>query len=110
MPALCAAISFSFKPPIGRTSPFKETSPVIAISERTFLELSIDDITLAIAIPALGPSFGVAPSGTCRCKSYLLYTSLSSTLILSSISLVVSGILSLEILNFFLSIRVLTTL
>ena len=30
---------------------------------------SAETIATAIAIPAEGPSFGIAPSGTCTCKS-----------------------------------------
>ena len=39
-------------------------SPVIATSRLTGIPVSIDTITVAIATPALGPSLGVAPSGT----------------------------------------------
>ena len=33
------------------------------------LRVSIETSAVAIAMPALGPSFGVAPSGTCTCTS-----------------------------------------
>ncbi len=39
-------------------------SPVIATSARTGIPLSTDTSAVVIATPALGPSFGVAPSGT----------------------------------------------
>ena len=64
MPPRCAAKSFSFKPPIGNTLPRKLISPVIATSLRTGLPVRLEIKAVHIAIPALGPSFGVAPSGT----------------------------------------------
>ncbi|OIQ63599.1 hypothetical protein GALL_548600 [mine drainage metagenome] len=64
MPPRCAAISFSFKPPIGSTLPRRVTSPVIAISLRTGIPVSTETIDVTIPTPALGPSLGVAPSGT----------------------------------------------
>ena len=67
IPTLAAANAFSFKPPMGSTLPRKVISPVIATSERTFFPENTDKIAVAIVIPALGPSFGVAPSGTCTC-------------------------------------------
>ncbi len=65
MPARIAARLFSFKPPIGRTSPRKVISPVIATSERTGVLLKSDASAVNIATPADGPSFGTAPAGTC---------------------------------------------
>ena len=67
MPARAAANAFSFKPPMGNTFPRSVISPVMAISERTFFPVNTERIAVAIVIPALGPSFGVAPSGTCTC-------------------------------------------
>ncbi len=52
------------KPPIGNTRPRKVISPVMAMSERTGTLVNVDTSAVHIAIPALGPSFGVAPSGT----------------------------------------------
>jgi hypothetical protein len=66
MPPRMAASNFSFSPPIGSTRPRKVISPVIATSARTGMRVSVDTSAVAIAMPALGPSFGVAPSGTCR--------------------------------------------
>ena len=40
------------------------TSPVMAISLRTGMPVSTDTMDVTIARPALGPSLGVAPSGT----------------------------------------------
>src|SRR5260364_237695 len=64
MPPRCAASSFSFNPPIGNTSPLRVISPVIAMSERTGMPVNMETSAVAIAIPAEGPSLGVAPSGT----------------------------------------------
>lgn len=63
-PSLFAAINFSLSPPIFITFPFKEISPVIAkLLDKGFFKAS-DINELVKAIPADGPSFGVAPSGT----------------------------------------------
>ena len=62
--ALFAANIFSFMPPTGNTLPRKVISPVIA---NLFLILRCvyeETKEVNIVIPALGPSFGVAPSGT----------------------------------------------
>ena len=69
IPARNAASSFSFRPPIGSTRPRSVISPVIATSRRTGMPVRIDTIDVAIATPADGPSFGVAPSGTCTWMS-----------------------------------------
>ena len=63
MPPRRAAISFSFRPPIGKTRPRSVISPVIAMSLRTGMPVSTETIEVTIATPADGPSFGVAPSG-----------------------------------------------
>ena len=63
IPARCAARSFSFKPPIASTRPRSVISPVIATSRRTGTFISAEARLVAIVIPALGPSFGIAPSG-----------------------------------------------
>ena len=62
-PAAFAARSFSFKPPIASTRPRSVISPVIATSGRTAWFVTAERIAVAIVIPALGPSFGTAPSG-----------------------------------------------
>ncbi len=46
------------------TSPRSVISPVIATLARTGMPVSADTKAVAIAAPALGPSLGVAPSGT----------------------------------------------
>ena len=62
-----AAITFSLIPPTGNTCPVRVSSPVIA-SGRLMRSLRASDTrAVAIVMPALGPSLGVAPSGTCRC-------------------------------------------
>ena len=43
--------------------------PVIATSARTGIPVSAEVSDVAMPIPALGPSFGVAPSGTWMCTS-----------------------------------------
>src|SRR5436190_7150907 len=68
-PARAAAVSFSFKPPIGSTRPRRVSSPVIARSLRAGRRHSSDASAVAIVIPAEGPSFGTAPAGTCKCTS-----------------------------------------
>src|SRR5215207_1183339 len=65
-PARCAASSFDFSPPMGRTRPRSVISPVMARSRRTGLPVSRLAIAVAMVTPALGPSFGVAPAGTWR--------------------------------------------
>ena len=64
MPPLTAASSFSFKPPIGKTLPLRVISPVIAILFFIGTPVKAETIAVNIAIPAEGPSLGVAPSGT----------------------------------------------
>ena len=64
IPTRCAASDFSFNPPIGRTSPRKVISPVIAMPSFGGLFSSLDTSAAAIVIPADGPSFGIAPAGT----------------------------------------------
>ena len=64
MPACFAARIFSLRPPIGRTRPRRVISPVIATSGRTGLARSSETSDVNIAMPALGPSFGIAPAGT----------------------------------------------
>ena len=68
--ARCAASAFSFSPPIGSTWPVSVTSPVIAVSERTGRPVTSEASAVAIVMPALGPSLGIAPAGTCRWMSW----------------------------------------
>jgi len=58
-----AATVFSRSPPIGSTFPVRESSPVIARCGFIRFPVKSDTKATAIVIPALGPSFGVAPSG-----------------------------------------------
>ncbi len=69
IPRRWAASAFSFSPPIGRTSPWSVTSPVIATSSRTRRPVSSDMSAVTIVMPALGPSFGIEPAGTWMCTS-----------------------------------------
>ena len=64
IPARLAANIFSLIPPTGRTFPLQVISPVIAIPFFTLRFVSADTSAVAIVIPADGPSFGIAPSGT----------------------------------------------
>ncbi|MNJ60170.1 hypothetical protein D3C77_558860 [compost metagenome] len=59
-------MTFSRTPPIGRTCPVKVSSPVIATPFFGAWSRARDSRALAMVTPALGPSLGVAPSGTCR--------------------------------------------
>src|SRR5712692_11015181 len=68
-PARTAAVSFSFRPPIGSTRPRSVSSPVIANSGRAGRRHNSDASAVAMVIPADGPSLGTAPAGTCRCTS-----------------------------------------
>lgn len=63
---LLTAIVFSLMPPTGNTLPFRETSPVMAIFCLTGVLVAKDIRAVTIVTPALGPSLGVAPSGTCK--------------------------------------------
>jgi hypothetical protein len=58
-----AAMTFSRTPPIGSTSPTRVSSPVIARSDGKRAFLNIEISAHAIAMPAEGPSFGIAPAG-----------------------------------------------
>ena len=64
MPARLAARIFSLIPPTGSTFPRSVISPVMARFLRTFLCVRAEMMEVAIVIPADGPSFGTAPSGT----------------------------------------------
>ena len=69
IPARTAPRIFSLSPPIGSTRPDSVISPVIATSWRAGRPDSADTIAVAIAMPADGPSFGIAPAGTCTWTS-----------------------------------------
>ena len=47
----------------GSTSPRRVISPVIAVSERTHTPVKRDASTVAIVMPADGPSLPTAPAG-----------------------------------------------
>ena len=68
-PARAAASVFSLIPPTGSTNPRRLISPVIAVSLRTVRPVKSETSAVNIATPALGPSFGVAPAGTCTWTS-----------------------------------------
>ena len=59
-----AAIIFSLIPPTGKTLPVRVISPVMARGRLMVFALAREIRAVAIVTPALGPSFGVAPSGT----------------------------------------------
>jgi hypothetical protein len=61
--SLCGQQFFG-QPPMGRTRPRKVISPVMASCLRTGFWTRADTIEVAMVIPAEGPSFGIAPSGT----------------------------------------------
>ena len=63
-----AANIFSLIPPTGSTFPLNVISPVIANFGFTLRCVNTEIIEVNIAIPALGPSLGVAPSGMCMCN------------------------------------------
>ena len=48
---------------MGSTSPRRVISPVMATSQRTGMPVSTDTRPEQIAMPADGPSLGIAPSG-----------------------------------------------
>ena len=64
-PALIPPSIFNSSPPIAVIFPCKQISPVIAILFFIFLSVKRLYRQTVIAVPAEGPSFGVAPSGTC---------------------------------------------
>ena len=65
-PARCAASSFCFSPPIGSTRPCNVTSPVMPTPAFTGRPVTSDATAVVIVMPADGPSFGIAPDGTCK--------------------------------------------
>ncbi len=64
IPFLKAAKDFSFSPPISKTFPLRVISPVIATSCETGILAKAEIRAVVNVTPALGPSFGTAPSGT----------------------------------------------
>ena len=70
-PARLAARIFSLMPPTGSTFPLNVISPVIATPLRRGCFLSAESIEDTMVMPADGPSFGTAPSGTCTWMSFL---------------------------------------
>lgn len=64
-PARLAATVFSLNPPILNTLPVSVSSPVIATVGSTGVSSASESNDVAIVIPADGPSFCTAPSGTC---------------------------------------------
>jgi hypothetical protein len=57
-------------PPTGSTFPRSVISPVIATSFSTGIFVTAEKSDAAIVMPAEGPSFGMAPSGTWMWMSY----------------------------------------
>ena len=64
MPARLAARIFSRIPPTGSTFPRRVISPVMARLAFTLRWVSAEASEVTMVIPAEGPSFGIAPSGT----------------------------------------------
>ena len=67
-PARWAASTFCLRPPIGSTRPCSVTSPVMPTVGRTGVSVSSDTSAVVMVTPALGPSLGTAPAGTCTWK------------------------------------------
>ena len=63
-PAAWAASTFCLRPPIGSTRPCSVTSPVMPTVCLIGRPDSSDASAVVIVMPALGPSFGIAPAGT----------------------------------------------
>ena len=61
---------FSFNPPTGNTCPKSDISPVIATSGSTLVFVNSETRAVRIAVPALGPSFPIAPSGLQTIRDY----------------------------------------
>src|SRR5215218_4639532 len=59
MPAILAASVFSFRPPIGSTSPRSVISPVMATRRLTAFFVRTEMIAVPMVMPAEGPSFGI---------------------------------------------------
>ncbi len=64
-PARLAARTFSLIPPTGSTRPLKVISPVMAKRGLISREVRAETMAVTMVTPAEGPSFGMAPAGTC---------------------------------------------
>lgn len=62
-------LALSLIPPTGNTRPLNVISPVIAVSDLTFLWLKSETNAVTKVTPAEGPSLGTAPAGKCICIS-----------------------------------------
>src|ERR1039458_2858593 len=71
-PLRLAASTFSLMPPIGSTWPVSVISPVMARLVRTLRSVSMESSAVAMVMPALGPSLGMAPAGTWMWMSLVL--------------------------------------
>ena len=78
MPARAAARILSFTPPTGSTLPRSVISPVMAMSRCTGILVTAESSAVAMVMPADGPSFGIAPSGTWMWMSSVAWKSGSS--------------------------------
>ena len=56
---------------MGSTLPRSVISPVMATARRTGRLVNTESIAVAMVMPAEGPSFGIAPSGTCTWRSWV---------------------------------------
>ena len=75
IPRSWAAKTLDLMPPTGSTRPRSDTSPVMAKPGRTGLPDRSDAMAVNMVTPADGPSFGVAPAGTCTWMSFFSSTS-----------------------------------
>src|ERR1035441_2808716 len=71
-PLRLAARTFSLMPPMGSTWPVRVISPVMARLVRTLRSVSMLRRAVAMVMPALGPSLGMAPAGTWMWMSLVL--------------------------------------
>ncbi len=63
MPAARAARIFSLTPPMGKISPRRVISPVMATVREIGVFVRIESRAVAMVIPAEGPSFEIEPAG-----------------------------------------------
>ena len=56
---------------MGSTLPRSVISPVMATERRTGRLVNTEIMAVAMVMPADGPSLGIAPSGTCTCRSWV---------------------------------------
>src|ERR1035437_5609658 len=71
-PLRLAASTFSLIPPMGSTCPVRVISPVMARLVGTLRSVSMESSAVAMVMPALGPSLGMAPAGTWMWMSLVL--------------------------------------